>query len=389
MSTVVLDVRVVNGSGGGPDKTLINSPRFLAPSGYRMLCAYLHPPGDPGFERLRDRARAAGTELISVPDRGPCDFRAVRELLACCRRENVAIWHGHDYKSDAIGLLLRRFWPMRLVSTVHGWGGESRKTALYHAIDRMCLPGYERVICVSEDLRRQCLRAGVPGPRCLLVENGIDLDAYAPSADAAEAKRRLGLRPDRPVIGAVGRLSAEKRFDVLIRAVDRLLARGSEVQLVIAGEGEEEARLRALIDELGRAGSIRLLGFQTDTIPLYRAMDVFALSSLREGLPNVLLEAMATGVPIVATRVGGVPRVIHHEENGLLVEPGDPAGLAESLARLLGDAPFRDSLRLVGRLTVEAHYSFETRMQKIRAIYDELLSRDRSKIRPAYIGAGA
>src|SRR5262249_14595914 len=118
---VVLEVRVVKGSGGGPDKTILNSPRCLAAAGYRTVCAYMHPPGDPGFEQLRQKAERWQAPLVSVPDRGFWDWKVVPLLLNLCRRERVTIWHGHDYKSNLLGLLLRRFWPMRLVTTVHGW----------------------------------------------------------------------------------------------------------------------------------------------------------------------------------------------------------------------------------------------------------------------------
>ncbi|HTU91893.1 MAG TPA: hypothetical protein VMF69_17560, partial [Gemmataceae bacterium] len=104
---VVLDARVVSGAGGGPDKTILNSPRFLATAGYRNLCTYLHPPDDPGFEQLRKRARIAEAPLLAIPDSGPWDWRVPGRMLEICRRERVAIWHGHDYKSNALGLLLR------------------------------------------------------------------------------------------------------------------------------------------------------------------------------------------------------------------------------------------------------------------------------------------
>src|SRR3954468_3699772 len=102
---VVLDARVVTGTGGGPDKTILNSPRFLEGTGYRMLCAYMHAPGDPGFEDLRRRAKHRRARLLSVQDRGALDWRVFTRMLALCRRERVAIWHGHDYKSDLLGLM--------------------------------------------------------------------------------------------------------------------------------------------------------------------------------------------------------------------------------------------------------------------------------------------
>jgi glycosyltransferase involved in cell wall biosynthesis len=374
---VVLDARVVSGSGGGPDKTILNQPRFLAPAGYLNLCAYMHPPGDPGFELLRHKAQTWQAPLISVPDRGPLDWRVVPALLRVCRREHVRIWHGHDYKSNLLGLLLRRFWPMRLVTTVHGWVKHTRRTPLYYRIDRFCLPRYEKVICVSPDLEQQCLDAGVPAGRCVLIENAIDLEEFARRRGVEEAKADHRINPARLVVGAVGRLSPEKGFDLLVRAADRLLARGPDLELLIIGDGDERPRLQGLIDELGRGDRIRLLGYRADLRGLYEAMDVFALSSLREGLPNVLLEAMALEVPVAATRIAGVPGLIADGVNGLLVGPGSVDALAQALGRLLADPGLRERLRQAGRETVERRYSFSARMDRIRAVYDELLGRTR------------
>lgn len=379
---VVLDARVVCGSGGGPDKTILNSPRFLSLAGYRMLCAYMHPPGDPGFELLRQKAQVWDAPLLSIPDRGPWDWRVALQLLKICRRERVAIWHGHDYKSNAIGLLLRPFWPMRLVTTVHGWVKQTRRTPLYYGIDRLCLPQYERAICVSEDLHAHCLKCGVPPERCLVIENAIDTRQFSRRLGRREAKERLGFSPDRLLVGAVGRLSAEKGFDVLISAVDRLLEVGFDLELLIVGDGDQEDRLRQMISRLRREDRIRLLGYRTDTVELYQAMDVLALSSVREGLPNVLLEAMAMEIPVVATRISGIPRLVRHGESGLLVEPGVVGELTEALARMLSDASLRARLCHAGRRTIEAGYSFEARMRRIVAVYDDLLGRSESRSSP-------
>jgi len=373
--TVVLDTRVVSGSGGGPDKTILNSPRFLQKAGYRNLCAYMHPPGDAGFVQLQNKARLWQAPLLSIPDRGFWDWRVVFELLQICRRERVRIWHGHDYKSNALGLLLRRFWPMRLVTTIHGWVKHTRRTPLYYSIDRFCLPRYEKVLCVSPDLEQECLAAGVPAERCMLIENGIDIQEFCRRQSLAEAKRRHGIEPERLVIGAVGRLSPEKGFDLLIQATDRLLKQGLNLELIIIGDGDEQSRLAKLIEQLGRADRIRLLGYRSDLRGLYEAMDVFALSSLREGLPNVLLEAMALEVPVVATRIAGVPRLIADGVNGLLVELGSVEQLVLGLGWLLADLDLRKRLRQAGRQTIETRYSFAARMERIRAVYDEVLGR--------------
>jgi glycosyltransferase involved in cell wall biosynthesis len=370
---VVLDARVVAGSGGGPDKTILNSPRFLTTAGYRMLCAYMHPPRDPGFEHLRSRAAALGAPVISVVDRGPWDCTVIGNLLNVCRRERVRIWHGHDYKSNALGLLLARFWPMRLVTTLHGWVKHTRRTPLYYKIDELCLPRYEAVISVSPDLYKRSLACGVAPERCVLIENGIDLGQYVRRRPLAEAKRHLGQPEERLVLGAVGRLSAEKGFDLLIRAVHRLLQQQLDLALVIAGEGDEGPRLQQLIDELGVGDRVRLLGFCADPRSVYEALDLFVLSSLREGLPNVLLEAMATAVPVIATRIAGIPRLLEDGVGGLLIEPGDVDALAQGIARLAHDVELRTLLGQAGRRIIEERYDFARRMQKIANLYDRLL----------------
>jgi glycosyltransferase involved in cell wall biosynthesis len=302
------------------------------------------------------------------------DWRAVTQLLAVCRREQVAIWHGHDYKSNALGLLLRRFWPMRLVTMVHGWGKETRRTRLYYAIDRACLRHYDAVIAVSSDLHQRSLESGVPSERCILLENGVDTQQFTRTRAREYVKELFGVPAARLLIGAVGRLSEEKGFDLLIRAVNQLIAKGADVELRIAGEGDQHGALQELIRSLGQEDRICLIGFQSDTRPFFEAMDVFALSSIREGLPNVVLEAMAMGVPVVATRVAGVPRLIEHEKNGLLVDIGDTNQMAAALARLMADRDHRNRLAAAGRSTVEHRHSFQRRMERIREIYDELLA---------------
>jgi glycosyltransferase involved in cell wall biosynthesis len=372
---LVLHARVVAGTGGGPDKTILNSPRRLADHGYDCLCLYLRPAGDEGFAALEQRARLRDAPLAVIDDGGPWDWRIVRQTLDLCRRRRATIWHGHDYKSNLLGLLVRRWHPMRLVTTVHGWVHHTKRTPLYYAIDRWAIRRYERVICVSQDLADECQRCGVPKERIIPIDNAIEADDFARQRSIADAKRQLGWPAERLLIGAVGRLAEEKGFDVLIRAVGELASRSRDVGLAIAGDGPERERLAALIAELGLQDRVKLLGFLADPTEFYDAMDVYALSSRREGLPNVLLEAMAAGVPIVATRVAGVPTLIADGENGLLIEPGAAAPLVAALARVADHGELRERLGEAGRQVVLDRYSFARRMAKVAAVYDGLLGR--------------
>ncbi len=370
---LILHTRVVSGSGGGPDKTILNSPRFLEDRGYRVLCAYMRHPEDPGFARLERRARQWDAPLVAVDDHGPFDLGVLGRMRSLCEIHHPALWHAHDYKSNLLGLMVRRRYPMRLVTTVHGWVERTWKTPVYYRVDRLCLRYYDAVVCVSEDLYAMCREAGVAEGRLWHVPNAVDTEEFRRAASVQSAKARFGVPRGRLVIGAVGRLSREKGYELLLRAIRRLCHEGLDVELWIAGDGRERARLGRLVAEMALRDRVKLLGYRADTVDLYHAMDVFVSSSLREGLPNVLLEAMALEVPVLCTRIAGAAGLIRDSVNGLLVEAGSEEAIVEGLRRLVGDSMLRLRLGAAARKTIERSYPFRQRMEKIRAVYDQVL----------------
>lgn len=364
---MVLHVRVATGSGGGPEKTIVNSPRFLKTRGFDSACAYIHPSTD-SIPLIRRRAAEANARFISIPDHSPVDWSTLKSLVRICQDENVAIWHGHDYKSNLFGLFARRWHAMKLFTTVHGWVRFTTRTPFYYAIDRACLPYYDEVICVSQDLYDRCIKLGTDVARCHLIGNAIDVDMFVPRprAEVIEA----------PVtIGGMGRLSQEKGFDFLIMAVKRLLEDGQAVRLRIAGDGELSDSLRSQVNRLGIQDHVELVGHVSDPREFYESLDVFVLSSLREGLPNVLLEAMAMAIPIVATKIAGIPHLIDDRVNGLLVEPRSVDALYGAIHQLVADRDLADGLGKAGRSTVVDGYSFANRMDRIAELYRDQLAR--------------
>jgi glycosyltransferase involved in cell wall biosynthesis len=261
------------------------------------------------------------------------------------------------------------------VTTVHGWVHHTARTPLYYKIDRLCLPRYERVLCVSADLFDECVANHVRPEACVLLENAIDTEEYARRLPVAGAKARLGFPAECFLLGGVGRLEPEKAFDHLLRATRGLVDQGIDARAVIVGEGGDRGRLEALVAELGLGDRVSLPGWRSDVRDYFEATDLFVLSSLREGLPNVLLEAMALEVPCVATRIAGIPRLIQDGRNGRLVPPDDPAALTAAVVELARHPDRRDEFRKAGRRTIETRYSFPVRMKRLAGIYDELLAR--------------
>ena len=368
----VIHARVVTGKGGGPEKTILNSARYLSATRFRSEPLYLHPPDDPGFEEVKRRALEAGTPLHGVPDKGPLDPSVVRQSLRLVRELNATIWHAHDYKSNLLGLLLNPWHRMARITTVHGWVEQTRRTPLYYAVDRWCLPRYDKVICVSEDLEARCLKLGVQEDCLTLIRNAIDEQQYQRSRPARDSKFRSqhAVPPGRLVFGGVGRLSDEKGFLDLIDAFAQ--TKGIDAELWIAGEGPQRPVLEERIRHHQLKDRVRLLGFVNDPQALFEALDGFILSSLREGLPNVVLEAAAMEVPIIATRVAGVPHALDHGTTALLLDPGDKKQLTKHITRLASDESLRLALARNGRALVEREFSFAARMTKVVALYEEI-----------------
>jgi glycosyltransferase involved in cell wall biosynthesis len=198
------------------------------------------------------------------------------------------------------------------------------------------------LITVSEALREQLLELGVPGSRIQVLRNGVDLDLFAPQ-DRAAARRDLALNADGPIVLSVGSLIPRKGHDLVIRAAAAM----PEVTLVIVGEGPEAIPLKKLAEQLGSSERVRFLGSmpQERLATVYSAADVLALASSREGLPNVVLEALACGTPVVATAVWGTPEIVASPVAGWLVHKRTPEAIAMAIRDLLTDPPARAAVR--------------------------------------------
>jgi glycosyltransferase involved in cell wall biosynthesis len=374
----MMHLRVVAGTGGGPEKTILNSPRFINQHGYDAHVVYLCP-SDPVIQQsLRSRAEKLDCPLTLIEDRGIRDFSVIGKLWKFCREQKIELLQAHDYKSNALGLVLRRLHRMHLVTMLHGWTDMSGRMPVYKRVDQWCLPWYEKHICVSEDLVQECRRLKIPDRKIELVHNAIDLETYTRWFDKKQAQDEMGFDSQvGPMIGMVCRLSPEKGILEAIAMVDRFRSMGKPVQLWIAGDGPFRSEIEKEISRFGLGANVRLLGQLADARVFYQAMDVFLLNSIREGLPNVVLEAMALEIPVVATRVAGVPTLVRPGETGWLIEPGDVASLDLALAEATCTSDLVNCYRQNARRMIESEFSFSKRMERIGSIYDGLFAKHR------------
>ncbi|MEQ9453074.1 MAG: glycosyltransferase family 4 protein [Phycisphaeraceae bacterium] len=369
----VLHVRVLADHGGGPDKTILRSMSYLKAAGYRAAAAYIHPPEHDGILTILGHARTAKASVFPIPDRGALDVSTTFRLAQLCHDLSVKIWHAHDYKSEAIGLMIKSVLPMRLVSTLHGYVHADRKAQLYYEIGRQCLRGYDHVLAVSPDLVEPARRAGVAPDRITYVPNAIELDRFTRTRTTEQAKADLGIPKNRMVLGTVARLSGEKRIDRSITLLAELQQAGHDAELRIIGDGPERQPLEEHARALG-VGGVIFQGWSTHPAKQMEAMDLLLLPSDKEGLPNALLEAMALGVPVAATPVGGVPDLLDQGNAGILLT-APPSEWPQQLSFLLTNPEARIALANTARQRIENHFTFDHRMRNVIDIYDELLDR--------------
>jgi glycosyltransferase involved in cell wall biosynthesis len=318
----------------------------------------------------------AGIVVDVIGERFPYDPSVISELRRLVEHHAPDIIQTHSVKSHFLmrlsGLWRERPW----VAFHHGYTTPNLKMRAYNQLDRWSLRAPALVITVSEAFARQMKSAGVQPGRIRVLHNSIDTDrAKAASKEAALALRAsLGIAQDERVALSVGRLSHEKAHADLVSAIDylRRILPKIKARLLIVGDGPERGRVEHTVAALGLRDQVKLVGQVSDVSPYYALADLFVLPSLSEGSPNVLLEAMAASLPIVATAVGGVPEIVSHDESALLIAPRDTRAMAEAIAGLLKDAGRARSLAANARALAAGRYSPESRARALLEIYRQL-----------------
>ena len=328
-----------------------------------------------GVNEFVNAARAAGITVDIIFERFPFDPRLVGELRNVIARREPDILQTHAVKSHFLmrlsGEWKRRSW----IAFHHGYTATDAKVRAYNQLDRWSLRAAARLVTVSGAYQQQLASLGLSGISVL--HNAIDpaWGAHVRSVDRAAFRAQLGVAPAAKVILAVGRMSREKAHSDLISAFTRLRMAlpGTDLKLLLVGDGPERTRLEALsVDGVLFAGHLR------DVAPYYAVADLLALPSLVEGSPNVLLEAMAAGVPVVATEAGGIPEIVRHEESALLVPPSDPASLARAMERVLTDESLASRLAGCAQHTVETRHSPAARARWLTQLYSEMAAQPRN-----------
>ena len=312
---------------------------------------------------LASLARVGGLDAVEFSSGSRADWGLAWRLRRHIQTGRFDVVHTHGYKADVLGYLAARSAGVPLLATAHSWTEGGGMLRLYARLDRWLLLRFPLVAAVSESVAAQLggARANVRS-----VPNGVDVERFRspgkfPASSGVEA-----------VVGMSGRLVPDKGFQFLLRAAQAILLVKPKTTFVIYGDGPYQAELETLAAALGIAARVQFAGHQADMAAVLKSLDVFVLPSLREGMPMALLEAMAAGVAVVATPVGGVRRAVIHGKTGLLVAPRSEKELADAVLRLLSEPEFAKRLAAAGQQHVAGQFSSARMAAQYVALYREL-----------------
>jgi glycosyltransferase involved in cell wall biosynthesis len=365
------------------------------------ICQLLHTLNVGGAEvlaarlarRLRDRFRfvfacldelgTLGKDLaeegfpVSVVGRRPgVDWRSAWRLGRLLRREQVGLIHAHQYGPFFYALAARQLYRRPpVLFTEHGRDYPDYPRRKRIVANRLLLRRRDRVVGVGEAVRQALIHnEGIPAGRVEVLYNGVDLSPFArPCPDRAALRREVGAEDGDFVIFQVARLDRLKDHATAVRTLARLVPRLPRARLVLVGEGPERGPIEELLRRENVGGHVRLLGLRKDVARLLPAADLFLLTSITEGIPLTVIEAMGAGLPVVATRVGGLTEVVEEGKAGLLAPAGDDSALAEQVCRLAHDPALREEMGRLGRARAVKLFSEERMLDGYARLYREML----------------
>jgi glycosyltransferase involved in cell wall biosynthesis len=349
---------------GGPERAILGQCRFYK-KGHLICASFVRPGVQSNFLA---RCAETGVKTVPITESFTGDFRVVGKLVNLMKAEKIDLLVSHDYKANFSGRYAARRCGVKQVAHFRGRTTEDKKVLLYNKLDNYVLRKIPNVLVVSEKSREMVAAMGVDAERITVVPNGFDLAKAVTNGD----RNKGDTEPIAMV--AAGRFSSEKGYDILIEALALIKDELPAFRVDLYGEGPEEENLRSLVDRHGLADHIRFCGFVPDLLPVFREADLMLLPSRSEGMPNVVLEAWSQHLGVVAAAVGGIPEMIRHGQNGLLVKPEDSRDLADKITEATTDRSRIYEYGHLGYETLVGNYSFERQAVLLDQIYRRILS---------------
>jgi len=351
----------------GAENMLVTLAESLQKQACRCTVGVFSDSRSPHVE-VAEQARLRGLEVELVPCAGRCDWRAVTHIRRLIAKHQADVLHPHGYKADLYAYAAARPRRMPIVATSHNWPNPLWSTRAYAVLDRWVMRSFDRIAVVSDVVAEIIRRSGVRAEKVRMIFNGIDCERF----QSAEATlRHAVVSDDETLVGFVGRFVPEKGGEILLRAARMVLREHPQTRFALVGDGPSRAEWEQLAVELGIRRQVLFTGVRQDMPGVYASLDLFVLPSVCEAMPMCLLEAMAAGKAVIASRVGAVPKLID-EHTGVLLNPGNTEALAGAIRALLRNPEQRSRFGQNASERVRQRFSSEAMAAQYRSLYREV-----------------
>jgi len=367
MSRRVLHLR---SSGGvlGAENVIIELGKKSPEFGYQSIIGAICNMGDPSPEFL-NLARAQNIETVIFEAGRSFDPFLPGRIRQYINNNSIDLIHCHGYKEDFYGVLSLAKIPK--VATNHLWKRTTIYSKIYALIDTLLLRFFDQVVGVSDEIVDEMRHYKIP--RLIKIDNGVDVDRFQSTSRSSRLYNELGINADHVALGMVSSLTPEKGHTVAIQALSSVVRKFPSVKLLIVGDGYLKAEIDDQIRKYGLVDHVVILGSRKDIPEILSIIDIFLLPSFKEGLPMAMLEAMAAGKAVIATRVGENVNVISNRYNGLLIDPGEPSQLETAILELIYKKDLVQTLGINARKQIMDKYSSRSMTEKYCEVYTTML----------------
>ena len=354
---------------GGAERVVANLAKGLDRQIFNPIIFCLNKPGDYAAELEKESIK-----VIALDKRPKLDLQIIGKLVKVMKDNKIDIVHAHLWTSNFWGRVAAKIANVPIIiCTEHNV--DSWKSLFHHAIDSFLSRFTDKIIAVSNKVKEFYVGKGIPSKKIEVIYNGVQTNGSQGHKDTrSHVKQEFGIKDEEKVLAVIGRLVEQKGHKYLLEALSQLNGK-YDFKLLVVGNGPLTESLKSQVTSLKLDDKVIFTGFRRDINRLFEAIDVLVMPSLREGLPLIALEAMISGVPIVATKVGGTPEVVEDGISGVLVSQKNPAELANGLRKILDDKELAEKYVENGKNRVKDLFSIDIMIKKHEILYEELLSK--------------
>ena len=357
----------------GPGRTILDCADSLKNDGYHFIIGAFSG-GVQKTSEYAEEAERRGLCTLSIKEKSAFDLNVIKQIFEIIDNNEIDIIHTHDFRSNIFGLYCAKRRGKPVVSTVHGWIANDYKGRIYTLIDKFILRFFNRVISVSKRTSGLVIKSGIKPSKNSIINNALKLENYIKNINDKSFREEIGCSDATVIIINVGRLSPEKGQMDFLKAGREVVKQNTNIKFVIIGIGPDQEELENFVNDNNMKDVVYFAGFRKDMVSIYNSADLVVQSSYTEGMPNVIIEALAMQVPVIATDVGGTSEVVDDGRAGVLIQAGNVNQLSDEVVKFIENKDDYCSMVAKGYEYIHMNFNHETRAQHLSKIYMSLLN---------------